>query len=75
MTNTMTQLENGYLNRRMSYFAQILAETATSEASPEGLALRLEAAERIFVQGVIETLDNAERYDAEYQVLDQHEHL
>jgi signal transduction histidine kinase len=75
LTYTMTQLENGDLDRRMTYFAQILAETATSETAPEALAHRLQAVERIFVQGVIETLDNAERYDAEYQVFDRHENL
>lgn len=72
LTYTMTQLENGDLDRRMTYFAQILAETATSDASPEALAHRLQAVERIFVQGVIQTLDSAERYDAEYQVFDPH---
>ena len=75
LTYTMTQLENGDLDRRMTYFAQILAETATSETAPEPLAHRLQAVERIFVKGVIETLDNAERYDAQYQVFDQHENL
>ena len=75
LTNTMTQLENGDLDRRMTYFAQILAETATSDTAPEALAHRLQAVERIFVQGVIETLDNAERYDAHYQVFDQRENL
>ncbi len=71
LTYTMTQLENGDLDRRMTYFAQILAETATSETTAEALAHRLQAVERIFVEGVIETLDNADRYDAEYQVYDQ----
>jgi signal transduction histidine kinase len=75
LTYTMTQLENGDLDRRMTYFAQILAETATSEATPEALAHRLQAVEQIFVKGVIETLDNAERYDAQYQVFDQHGNL
>ena len=75
LTYTMTQLENGDLDRRMTYFAQILAETATSETTPDALAHRLQAVERIFVQGVIETLDNADRYEAQYQVFDQHEKL
>ncbi len=75
LTYTMTQLENGDLDRRMTYFAQILAETAASETSPEALSHRLQAVERIFVQGVIETLDNADRYDAQYQVFDQHQDL
>lgn len=75
LTYTMTQLENGDLDRRMTYFAQILAETATSETAPDALAHRLQAVERIFVQGVIETLENADRYDAQYQVFDQHEKL
>lgn len=71
LTYTMTKIENGDLDRRMTYFAQILAETATSDSSPEALARRLEAVQRIFVKGVIETLDNTERYEAQFQVFDR----
>lgn len=71
LTNAMMRLENGDLDRRMTYFAQILAETATAESSPEALARRLQSVEKIFVAGVIEALDNASHYDALYQVFDR----
>lgn len=68
LTHTMTELENGDLDRRMSYFAQILAETASSESDPKALARRLKAVEQVFVTGIIENLENAEGYEARYQI-------
>jgi signal transduction histidine kinase len=67
----MTAFENGDLDRRMKYFAEILAETASGAShDPEVLAQRLRATERTFVEGVIETLENAAGYKATFQVFD-----
>jgi signal transduction histidine kinase len=55
----------------MKYFAEILAETASGAShDPEVLAQRLRATERTFVEGVIETLENAAGYKATFQVFD-----
>lgn len=75
LTHTMTQLENGDLDQRMSYFAQILAETASAESDPAVLARRLKAVEQVFVTGIIENLENAEAYEARYQVFGPHGEL
>jgi signal transduction histidine kinase len=67
----MTAFENGDLDRRMKYFAEILAETASGTGhNPEMLAQRLRATEKTFVEGVIESLENAAGYKATYQVFD-----
>ena len=67
----MTAFENGDLDRRMRYFAEILAETASGAShDPEVLAQRLRATEKTFVEGVIETLENAAGYKATFQVFD-----
>jgi signal transduction histidine kinase len=55
----------------MKYFAEILAEAAGGAGSDSVLlARRLRATERAYVEGVIETLDNAAGYHATYQVFD-----
>jgi signal transduction histidine kinase len=67
----MTAFENGDLDRRMLYFAEILAETASGTGhDPEVLARRLRAIEKTYVGGVIESLENAAGYKATYQVFD-----
>jgi signal transduction histidine kinase len=67
----MTAFENGDLDRRMKYFAEILAETASGASHDHDvLAQRLRATERTFVEGVIETLENAAGYRATFQVFD-----
>jgi signal transduction histidine kinase len=69
----MNRYENGDLDRRMQYFATILAETAAAVPNdPTQLRERLGAVERVFVEGIIETLENAKNYSATFQVLDQH---
>jgi signal transduction histidine kinase len=71
LLHMMTAFENGDLDRRMKYFAEILAETASGSInSPDLLAQRLRATEKTFVEGVIETLENASGYKASYQVFD-----
>ena len=71
LLHAMTGFENGDLDRRMKYFAEILSETASAARhNPELLAHRLRATEKTFVEGVIETLDNAAGYNATYQVFD-----
>jgi signal transduction histidine kinase len=66
----MSSYGNGDLDKRMSYFAQILAETA---ASAKGTAIdaapRLKAVENIFVKGFVEMLDGNANYTANYEVL------
>jgi hypothetical protein len=66
----MSSYGNGDLDKRMSYFAQILAETA---ASAKGTAIdaapRLKAVEKIFVKGFVEMLDGNANYTANYEVL------
>jgi signal transduction histidine kinase len=70
--HTMTDFENGDLDRRMKYFAEILAETASGAgADRDALAQRMRATEKIFVEGVIETLENAAGYRATVQVFDR----
>jgi signal transduction histidine kinase len=71
LLHAMTSFENGDLDRRMKYFAEILAEAAGGAGSDSVLlARRLRATERAYVEGVIETLDNAAGYHATYQVFD-----
>ena len=71
--HAMTGFENGDLDRRMNYFAEILAETASGAVyTPDLLAQRLRAIEKTFVEGVIETLENAAGYKATFQVFDEH---
>jgi signal transduction histidine kinase len=66
----MTSYGNGDLDKRMSYFAQILAETAASaKGTPVEAAPRLKAVETIFVKGFVEMLDGNENYVANYEVL------
>jgi signal transduction histidine kinase len=72
----MTRYENGDLDRRMGYFAMILAETAAAVRNdPTQLHERVGAVERVFVEGIIETLENAKNYSATFQVLDQNAHV
>lgn len=72
----MNRYENGDLDRRMGYFATILAETAAAVRNdPSQLDQRVDAVERVFVEGVIETLENAKNYSATFQVLDQYHHV
>jgi signal transduction histidine kinase len=72
----MTRYENGDLDRRMGYFATILAETAAAvRDDPVQLRERVGAVERVFVEGIIETLENAKHYSASFQVLDQNDHV
>jgi signal transduction histidine kinase len=72
----MTRYENGDLDRRMGYFATILAETAAAVPNdPAQLRERLGAVEHVFVEGIIETLENAEHYSATFQVLDHNNHV
>ncbi len=69
--HAMTGFENGDLDRRMKYFAEILAETASGAPQDANeLAQRLRATERTFVGGVIETLESASGYKATFQVFD-----
>ena len=71
--HAMTRFENGDLDRRMNYFAEILAETASGAShNPDLLAQRLRAIEKTFVESVIETLDNTAGYQATFQVFDEH---
>lgn len=69
LVNTMSAIGNGDLDRRMYTLAQTLAEAA-SAAGPDAdrMRLRLAAAERIFIDGVIRGLDSGEDYVATYQV-------
>jgi len=72
----MTRYENGDLDRRMGYFATILAETAAGvQHDPAQLHDRVGAVDRVFVEGIIETLENAKNYSATFQVLDQNNHV
>jgi len=72
----MNRYENGDLDRRMEYFATILAETAAAVRNdPAQLRERVGAVERVFVEGVIETLENAKNYSATFQVLDDRNHV
>lgn len=72
LLHTMTDFENGDLDRRMKYFAEILAETASGAGTDrDALTQRMRATERIFVEGVIETLENAAGYRATVQVFDR----
>ena len=69
LLHTMTTFEDGDLDRRMKYFAEILAETSSGNAEDAGLlAQRLRATQKTYVEGVIETLENSESYKPTYQV-------
>jgi signal transduction histidine kinase len=66
---SMMRYEDGDLDQRMTYFAQILAETASSSVSdPEQMNSRIEAVEKIFAKGIIEKLGDARNYAPDYQV-------
>ena len=67
LVTAMTQYESGDLDRRMRYFAQILAETAASAGGDTVQAKSgLQTVEAIFTSGIFESLDNAEHYQAQY---------
>ena len=69
LLHTMTTFEGGDLDRRMKYFAEILAETSSGSADDAALlAQRLRATQKTYVEGVIETLENSESYEPTYQV-------
>ena len=71
LINQMTAYGNGDLDHRMEYFASILAETAAGAKDKDrNFVERVQAVERVFVTGVIETLGNAPRYEAKFQLLD-----
>lgn len=72
----MSRFENGDLDRRMSYFAAILAETASAARDqPVQMMERLKAVEAVFVNGVIEELESARHYAASYQVIDREDRV
>jgi len=69
LLHTMTTFEDGDLDRRMKYFAEILAETSSGSPEDAGpLAQRLRATQKTYVEGVIETLENSGSYVPTYQV-------
>ena len=69
LLHTMTAFEGGDLDRRMKYFAEILAETSSgSSGDIRLLAQRLRATQKTYVEGVIETLESSESYEPTYQV-------
>ena len=69
LLHTMTTFEDGDLDRRMRYFAEILAETSSGTPEDAGLlAQRLRAIQKTYVEGVIETLENSGSYEPTYQV-------
>ena len=69
LLHTMTTFEDGDLDRRMKYFAEILAEASSGTAEDAGLlAQRLRAIQKTYVEGVIETLENSESYVPTYQI-------
>jgi signal transduction histidine kinase len=67
----MMQFGNGDLDKRMAYFAQILAEAgSTARNDPDLLTQRVLTTERGFVRGVIKDLDIAQDYAPMYRVFD-----
>jgi signal transduction histidine kinase len=74
----MMQFENGDLDKRMSYFAQLLAETAsTAQGDQSLLAQRVKATEQGFVKGVIAAMDSTDpdHYAATYAAYDRQQKL
>jgi signal transduction histidine kinase len=68
----MLQFENGDLDKRMSYFAQLLAETGSTAQGDVGLlSQRLKVTEQGFVKGVIEALEGTGHYAATYRVVNR----
>jgi signal transduction histidine kinase len=72
LTNMMMQFGNGDLDKRMLYFAQLLAETSsTAQGDKTLLAQRVKITERGFVNGIMESLENVDNYGATYRIYDQ----
>jgi signal transduction histidine kinase len=74
----MMQFENGDLDKRMSYFAQLLAETAsTAQGDQALLAQRVKTTEQGFVKGVIAAMDSTDpdHYAATYAAYDRQQKL
>lgn len=65
----MMAFGNGDLDRRMEFFAQALAEAGSSARDdPKELARRVAITERIFVEGLMGSLDNTRGYVPNYQL-------
>jgi signal transduction histidine kinase len=71
LMHQMMVFGNGDLDRRMAYFAQALAEAGSAaRGDPQDLERRLATTERIFVDGVIASLDATRSYVPTYQLWD-----
>jgi signal transduction histidine kinase len=65
LTNMMMKFGHGDLDKRMSYFAQMLAETSsTAQGDKTLLAQRVKITERGFVNDMLAALENIQHYDA-----------
>jgi signal transduction histidine kinase len=76
LTNMMMQFGNGDLDKRMSYFAQLLAETSSTALNDKALlAQRVKITERSFVNDMMSSLENVSHYPASYRVYNREGHL
>ena len=72
LTNMMMQFGNGDLDKRMSYFAQLLAEaSSTADGDKTLLAKRAKITERGFVNDMMASLENVDHYGATYRIYNQ----
>ncbi len=72
LTNMMMQFGNGDLDKRMSYFAQLLAESsASADGDKTLLAKRVKITERGFVNDMMSSLENVDHYGATYRIYSQ----
>jgi signal transduction histidine kinase len=72
LTNMMMQFGNGDLDKRMSYFAQLLAETSsTAQGDITLLAQRVKITERGFVIDMMSSIENVDHYAATYRIYDR----
>jgi signal transduction histidine kinase len=69
LTNMMMQFGNGDLDKRMTYFAQLLAEAGSTALHDTALlAQRVKVTERIFANDIMSSLENVSDYVASYNV-------
>lgn len=67
----MASVDNGDLDRRLGFFATMLASTAADAGADSAVVReRVGRASDQFVSGVIETLDGVSKYVPAYQVID-----
>lgn len=72
LSRMMMQIGNGDLDKRMLYFAQLVAETSSTALDDKALlARRVKVTERGFVNDLMSSIENVDHYGATYRIYDR----